>query len=1327
MSPPLPDDQSNTTSVTWENPWLGLASFEEKHSEQFYGRSAEIAEMENMVLRGPACLLFGRSGLGKTSLLRAGVFPRLRSKNCLPVYIRLNFADDAPPLVEQIKRELSKALDSYQITAPKPKPEESLWEYTHREDVDFWDSRVRLVIPVLVFDQFEEIFTLGKLSGTAEGKVAVLLEELQAIINNSPPEHVRKRFETHPEETGEFDFEKRTVKVLVGLREDYLAHFEALRKQFHGAGTNRMRLEPLNGRQALEAVLKPGKGLVDEDVAQQIIEFVAHEKYETTGESADSEQLDRRIVEPALLSVICRELNERRRKAKLPKITADLLSSAAKEEILLNFYEQAIGDRPEAARVFVEDHLLTGGGYRDRADQLDAIRGYGVPLDTLNILVSRHLLRREITNGVVWVELTHDLLTGVVQQSRTRRQQRQAEAGRRKAERTITNYRAVMGGVGVFAVVLICLAIALYNLQQKATNEANRVTIAIHESSKADLAIAEQLFDEDRWGRGIAYLGHSLSLNPTNAEAATHFWTAVVYGRHGDGRLPISESWHGFSRSASYAIFNPEGTVALIAADKNTSLDDVATGVPIWSRSNMVARIAAFSFDGQFFLTVNSATQEAQIWATNNSVRAVATLKGTPALPISAVFSPTTNWVLITGVDSKGNTAGIWDAATGSKICMLTNQNLLFVPSAAFSTNGQYVVTAGGTANNARVWDPRTGELLTELAGAKGHTDWVMSVAFDSAGNRIVTGSNDRTARIWNWRATNCVAVLRHNGKVNMAGFGAGDSRVITASADGTARIWDPSNGNRLADPMQHNSPVLMAAFSSINGLTRVVSRCADNTVHIWGWDAANVFPIGEPLQHGKNNRLYDAVLTGVAGSKIATCGAEGFGLWNITPSSTGRILQCRSKVWSARFSPDSKEIITASTDARVWNPEATEVESKTLGQRNDGGMSIRDVEFDPKGNRIVTSGPNDIANVWDAHSHELLGTLTGHTKYIRMAKFNSAGNRIVTASLDGTARIFNLDGEPPFGQVASHLQLVNGDGVLWAGFGSDDQLVATTSLDHTAKIWNATTGKRLAIIPNDDIVMCAAFSQDGRHLATACRDGTVHVATLISEGGNLRCEIKTNTLPNTSVNVVQFSPRDEFLAAGTEDGTIAIWNAGTSYHSEKRIISTHRDRINSLEFKDRPDGLLLVSASADRTTRLWKVTTNGPITAFCEPFPHNGEVLQASFSPDGHYVVTASEDRTAGLWKIPPSLDWGATMTNTLALGTNSLSIGDGLTEVISGFRFDANSGEIQQMQLRDRLALKENFETNAFITGSWRSLFLWWKTNSQQASEQHQPWPAD
>jgi len=90
-------------AVDAEHPWLGLASFSEETRGYFYGREEEVAELCRRVQRKQLTILFGQSGLGKTSILRAGIVPRLRPEGYCPVYVRIDYSPDSPVPTEQIK------------------------------------------------------------------------------------------------------------------------------------------------------------------------------------------------------------------------------------------------------------------------------------------------------------------------------------------------------------------------------------------------------------------------------------------------------------------------------------------------------------------------------------------------------------------------------------------------------------------------------------------------------------------------------------------------------------------------------------------------------------------------------------------------------------------------------------------------------------------------------------------------------------------------------------------------------------------------------------------------------------------------------------------------------------------------------------------------------------------------------------------------------------------------------------------------------------------------------------------------------------------------
>ena len=132
----IAEDPGAAQAVDARNPWLGLASFTEETREYFYGREEEVAELARRVQRRLLTVLFGQSGLGKTSILRAGLVPRLRGKGYCPVYVRIDYGRDAPEPREQIKRAVREsARESGHWTRAGTAVEgEPLWEYFHHRD-----------------------------------------------------------------------------------------------------------------------------------------------------------------------------------------------------------------------------------------------------------------------------------------------------------------------------------------------------------------------------------------------------------------------------------------------------------------------------------------------------------------------------------------------------------------------------------------------------------------------------------------------------------------------------------------------------------------------------------------------------------------------------------------------------------------------------------------------------------------------------------------------------------------------------------------------------------------------------------------------------------------------------------------------------------------------------------------------------------------------------------------------------------------------------------------------------------------------------------------
>ena len=418
----------SASAVDRENPWPGLSTFTEEQTAFFFGREEEVRELMRRIERKALTVLFGQSGLGKSSLLQAGVFPRLRAENFCPVYVRLDHSASAPPLTEQIKsivfRESARA-GTWTQTGISTQAED-LWEFFHHRDDRLQDAAGKLVVPVLVFDQFEELFTLGAAADPeTRRRATAFIAELADLVENRPPARLEARLEESAAELDAFDFARADYRVLITLREDYLPHLESLKSAMPSLMQNRMRLTRMQASRALEAVMKPGEGLVTEEVAQQIVGFVSGHT-----------ELEGAEVEPSLLSLVCRELNNQRRARGEPAISTGLLAGT-RDTILREFYERTMEDQPAAVRHFIEDELLTDSGYRENI-ALDRARRHladaGADPHAIDVLVNRRLLRIEERLDVRRVELTHDVLCSVLKSSRNVRLEREALE---KAERLL--------------------------------------------------------------------------------------------------------------------------------------------------------------------------------------------------------------------------------------------------------------------------------------------------------------------------------------------------------------------------------------------------------------------------------------------------------------------------------------------------------------------------------------------------------------------------------------------------------------------------------------------------------------------------------------------------------------------------------------------------------------------------------------------------------------------------------------------------------------------------------------------------------------------------
>jgi hypothetical protein len=342
----------NRAKLDAENPWPGLDAYGEDSKGYFKGRETESAELLRLIRLSALTVVYGKSGLGKTSLLEAGLFPLLRDEHYLPVYLRLDFSGGLREPLAQAMQSLRDALQCAEAEFPEPGRGQSLWEYLHSKNPEIWSADNYPLTPVLVFDQFEELFSR---SGGNVSLITQVFDDLADLIENRIPAEVAA--ETAAERRAALDLFAQHYRVVLSFREDFLPEIRAWEKQVPSLLKSYLRLGPLSRASAVKAVEETGKAVLAEGIAEKIVDFVGK-----PDDAAASTVTAEMVIEPVLLSLCCTQLNRGRKPGG--KIDQALLKGAG-ESILEKFYRDALADAevkgPPDVALFVEDKLIQGG------------------------------------------------------------------------------------------------------------------------------------------------------------------------------------------------------------------------------------------------------------------------------------------------------------------------------------------------------------------------------------------------------------------------------------------------------------------------------------------------------------------------------------------------------------------------------------------------------------------------------------------------------------------------------------------------------------------------------------------------------------------------------------------------------------------------------------------------------------------------------------------------------------------------------------------------------------------------------------------------------
>lgn len=406
----------------------GLTPFSTEQKEIFFGREIDSVALYNLVIRENITLLYAKSGLGKSSLINAGLIPLLEKRTDIhPIFVRFG--------AYQVGKSLSLK-DTILQALPQVEPLTYLDKITPNQNSIWYQlkkitlQRIENISYLLIFDQFEEIFTYPK------AEIIQFKTELADALYKEMPDDVWERYEgliatndlNLSDEVLDKLEENIPVKLLFSLREDKYSLLNQITDALPDTGQHRYTLKALNIHQAKEAILKP---------AQQKGHFFS-DTFEYTQEALDKiisflSKSNNHVIEATQLQILCDriELDVR----KQGKTLIGINDIPEFKNILNDFYKKTLEVIPkeelDETRKFIEDELIQQGLRMSIAKEM---RPKGLSETTLDKLVNLHLLRSEInTVGLLSYELTHDTLVEPILEEKKRRDEKTKKVAEEKA------------------------------------------------------------------------------------------------------------------------------------------------------------------------------------------------------------------------------------------------------------------------------------------------------------------------------------------------------------------------------------------------------------------------------------------------------------------------------------------------------------------------------------------------------------------------------------------------------------------------------------------------------------------------------------------------------------------------------------------------------------------------------------------------------------------------------------------------------------------------------------------------------------------------------
>lgn len=1018
---------------TLHNPWAGLASYEDPAKStrklKFCGRDSETFDVSRLIDDNFFVTLYGKSGIGKTSLLNAGVFPALRREHYTPISLRLGMTDVDQSFQDIITQTIERAvLDAGGVIHLIPVVEEEtdcstvdyLWNWFARRR--FLTANSQITFPVVIFDQFEEVFRHSE----SRTKTEVLLKQLHYLIDDT---HAVSDCIVNGEEyTYDFNF-----RFVLSIREDDLYRLEDSIDNCSLTALKRCRyrLRSLSEQGAREAVLIPGEGLFRPEEQDGIVRTII-------GIARNKEDQN---ISTNLLSLVCsRIFVEFQKKPEADSISQSLVDTFVKGNLFERFYDEATKGFSNKEKSYIEEHLVDSTGRRNTMPESDFL--LHVPNGAKLLEGDTRILQRSSVStdgGNYRIELIHDSFCEPLSKQREKREKRK-------------RVRMMLAATGM---ALLCMGIAatiffLVNsnrsqkgtiaqqegtiVQQKGTisqqyevlkqknqeleetnkwlekernkaqTSAKKLAVAFGQVAEKNQELKETILTlkenrsryiaekaKDLVQNGDNYLARmialeALDISPT-PEAEAAFRNACQYN---------TSILNGHSSAVWSVEFSPDGKqLTSSGSDTSTYVWDISTGLGTRIKeitSTLGGGQSCFSPDGKQILTVGF---DVKVFDAH-SLQLIKVLDIDDFLEGSAAYSPDGRKIYV----SAYGRILVFDASSFQLLSTIDFWGT-YLTKRSFSPDGERLL-----CNFERYGDKEP--LILDISSGKirlvipDHD--ITAMSFSPNGEIVATATWNGTIRLWDAQSGVLNKELIVGNHVADVAFSPDGRLIASASWDGVVRLWNVQSGNLLKELYGHEDRVLSLSFNPDGNL--LASSSWDNSIRVWDLD--NSQPIVTEITPSYNRKVY----LSPDGKK------EGVVSWGnpvgiIDRKSEKVILHLPDSTWDVHtldFSPDCKTFVTSSQGGTVCVWDAATGERQR--EFSHGNNIVYTAVFCPNGNYIA-AGDRLSLRIWNVKTSQQEVIINTSPRTVYSLAYDSSGTYLA-ALLDngglpnGTLRVYD-------------------------------------------------------------------------------------------------------------------------------------------------------------------------------------------------------------------------------------------------------------------------------------------------------------------------------